>query len=148
MGKGNKRKQAVFGATPSGKKVPVSTPPPLYDHHKAAWRVSRIQIADPYGWHEMTPEEVAYLKGKLGTFEKNTWHEIFVRDARFNHCISAADLKCQVARKWMNDNMPDQDYLWTLRLTNKERIWGVLSENAYPIILWDPNHLIWEVPKK
>jgi hypothetical protein len=48
----------------------------------------------------------------------------------------------------MADKMQDQPYLWTIRITGTERIWGILSEGAYQIIFWDPNHLIWEAPKK
>jgi hypothetical protein len=139
-------KQPASREIPSGDKTPkIASEPSFYDDRKAAWRISKIQISSPYGWHELTAPEVAEIKEKLGTFEKNTWRELFVRDARLNHCIPSNELKCPIARKWMTINMPDQPYLWTLRLSGAERVWGILSEGAYQIVFWDPQHLIWEV---
>jgi hypothetical protein len=48
----------------------------------------------------------------------------------------------------MAEKLPDQPYLWTIRVSWSERIWGILSEGAYQIVFWDPEHLIWDVPKK
>ena len=141
-------KQAKSLAIPSEIKSPkIASEPPSYDDRKASWRVSKIQLVDPYGWHELTPSEVTSIRGKLATFEKNTWKELFVNDGKRNHRIASTEVKCPIARKWLKDNMPDQPYLWTLRLSNTERIWGILSEGAYLIVFWDPNHLIWEMPR-
>ncbi len=142
------QKQAKATEKPSGTKTPaIGVQPPIYGDQKAAWRISKIQMTAPYGWHVMTAQEVAQVKQKLETFEKSTWKELFVDNKHRNHRISAADLKCPIARKWMKDNMPDQDYLWTLRLSGAERIWGILSQDAYQIVFWDPDNLIWEVPR-
>ncbi|QMV18848.1 hypothetical protein GOB94_09255 [Granulicella sp. 5B5] len=133
---------------PSGEKNPkIASEPSLYDDRKAAWRVAKIQLTDPYGWHEISANDASQIKVKLAVFEKNSWKELFVRDARFNHRIQSDQLKCPIARKWMAENMPDQPYLWTLRLSGSERIWGILSEGAYQVLFWDPQHLIWEVPR-
>jgi hypothetical protein len=144
-----KHKQPASIEIPSGQKLPKSASlPSLYDDRKASWRMSRVQLSDPYGWHQLSVTELADLKSKLATFERNTWKELFVRDAKWNHRIDSNQVKCPIARQWMQKNMPDEPYLWTLRLSNKERIWGILSEGAYQIVFWDPNHLIWEVALK
>jgi hypothetical protein len=133
-------------AETSGEKTPkTASEKPLYTDDKAAWRVSKIQLIDPYGWHDLNPTEITRIQLKLATFERNTWKELFVRDAKWNHRISSGDLKCPVAKAWMKAHMPDQPYLWTLRLSNTERVWGILSERAYLVVFWDPEHKIWEV---
>jgi hypothetical protein len=142
-------KQPRSEAETTGEKITKSiSQPPAYDDKKAAWRISKIQLADPYGWHEMTPSEVSAIRVKLATFEKNTWKELFIRDAKWNHRIQSGDLKCPIAKAWMKTNMPDQPFLWTLRLSGAERVWGILSEGAFLIVFWDPNHLIWEIPRR
>jgi hypothetical protein len=141
-------KQAFVKESPSGEKSPkTASEPPSYTDSKASWRVCKIQLIDPYGWHELDPAGVGEVQAKLSTFEKSTWKELFVVNARQNHRVPASELKCPVARQWMKDNMPDQPYLWTLRLSGQERIWGILSEGAYLIVFWDPHHLIWEIAK-
>jgi hypothetical protein len=132
-----------------GKKQPtIASEVSLYGEGKAAWRVSRMQLVGPYGWHELDASGIEKVKTRLASLERSTWNDIFVRDARNNHEIPVNTLKCATAKKWMAENMPDQPSLWTIRVTGKERIWGILSESAYQIVFWDPEHLIWEVAKK
>jgi hypothetical protein len=132
-----------------GKKTPViAEEAPLYDDTKAAWRVSKIQIIDPYGFHELDAAGISKVKERLAALEGNTWSDIFIRDARHNHQIQINQLKCPIAKKWMADHFRDQPCLWTIRVTGIQRIWGILSEGAYQIVFWDPSHLIWEIPKK
>lgn len=99
-------------------------------------------MATPYGWHELSPEEIVYVQGKLSTFEGMTWKEIFVDAKKQNHPIDVCDLKCDEARKWMENNIKGQPTLWTLRFSGKERVWGIFSEGAYQIVFWDPKHMI------
>lgn len=147
--KPNISKTATFGGSPTGAKQPAfASTPPAYDDRKASWRVSKIQLVNPYGWHELNSAQVEEVRGKLATFERNTWKELFVRDARLNHRIASNELKCPLAKAWMKKNMPDQPYLWTLRFSGAERVWGILSEGAFLIVFWDPDHLIWEVERR
>jgi hypothetical protein len=143
----SKSKQPAIKEQPSRAKTPAAVAVPDYNDTKACWRIGKLRMADPYGWHVVNPAEVARIRIKLATLEANTWQEIFIRDARFNHRIPANELKCPTARKWMKDNMPDQPYLWTLRLSGAERVWGIFSDGAYQIVFWDPDHLIWEVTR-
>ena|ERR1700677_4816935 len=138
------QKRVAFGANPSGDKRPAIAADPIsYLHLKASWRVRHIQMATPYGWHELTPQELVYVQGKLSDFETMTWNEIFVLAKKQNHDIPVNELKCEKARKWMEKNMKGQPTLWTLRFSGAERVWGVFSEGAYQILFWDPKHLIY-----
>ena len=148
MGKHRAEKKAALGVIPVRKKRPaVASEQSLYSDKKAAWRLGKVQISHPYGWHTISASDVVKLREKLGHFEKSTWNELFVTNADYNHRIQADQLKCPIARQWMKDNLRDQPFLWTLRISAKERIWGILSEDAYQVIFWDPNHLIWEISR-
>lgn len=137
----------VFQQVP-GTKIPVIAEAiTLYDDRKLAWRIGKIQLVEPYSWHVLDANDVARMRAKLGSLERSTWKDVFVHDARNNHSIRSDQLKCPVARKWMADHMADQPLLWTIRVSAKERIWGIVSEGAYQIVFWDPDHLIWPVPK-
>lgn len=111
-------------------------------HLKASWRVNRLQMVDPYGWHELSPVEVGRIRQKLSEFETMTWNEIFTLGKKRNHSIPIVELRCPKAKKWLNANMPDHTELWTLRFSGTERVWGVFAEGAYLIVFWDPNHQI------
>ena len=132
-----------MGASPTGVKLPKTVvEPQLYNDRKAAWHVSRLRLANPYGWHELPLERIQYIQEKLAHFEKKTWNEIFVIEKKHNHAVSVADLRCPLAKSWMRKNMPDQDFLWTLRLSGPERVWGIYSQGVYQLLFWDPEHNI------
>lgn len=142
-------KQPKSAQNVSGEKVPViATEVSLYTEDKAAWRFGRIQLVAPYGWHELDIAGANKVKARLADLERCTWKDIFVRRANDNHHFDVATLKCANARSWMQNNLPDQHSIWTIKVASRERIWGILSEGAYQIIFWDPQHLIWPVPKK
>jgi hypothetical protein len=148
MSKHGVDKKAVFGAAPSGDKRPAIAADPIsYLHLKASWRVRHVQMATPYGWHELTLEELLYVQGKLSQFETMTWNEIFVLAKKQNHDIPVGKLKCEMAKKWREKNMKGQPTLWTLRFSGAERVWGIFSEGAYQILFWDPLHAIYPTTK-
>jgi len=134
--------------TPPGRKEAKHVADTSVLDRKAAWRINQIQMVDPYGWHELTVDKLSYIKSKLSELEKKTWAEIFVKEKHWNHPLPVAELKCPLARRWMRNNMQDQDQLWTIRLSGAERIWGVFSDGAYLVLFWDPDHIIWETPKR
>lgn len=137
------KKEPKFSQQVPGIKEPRSINFVSYGNLKAAWRINKIQLVDPYGWHKLTFKEISDIREKLSDFETMTWNEIFVVAKKRNHPIRVDQLRCEHARRWMKVHMSDQPLLWTLRLTGPERVWGIFSEGAYQIIFWDPNHLIY-----
>jgi hypothetical protein len=99
-------------------------------------------MVDPYGWHELTSDKLSYIRQKLIQFEAKDWNQIFVIEKKHNHSVPVIEFDCPKAKKWMRENLPDQDELWTLRLSGPERIWGVFREGVFHVLFWDPAHQI------
>lgn len=137
------RREPISVEKVPGKREPKIAEQVDFMQMKAAWRVHKLQMVDPYGWHVLELETVGYIQSKLASFETMTWSEIFIRDRSRNHSIPVHKLRCPQAKRWIAKNMPDQPDLWTLRLSGPERIWGIFAEGAYQIIFWDPEHLIY-----
>jgi hypothetical protein len=137
------RRNPQSALTIEGRKEPKAVERVEFLNLKAAWRVNKIQLVDPYGWHQLTLPEIDHIREKLAIFESMTWSEIFVRDKKRNHAIPVHDFRCEQARRWMKRNMADQPELWTIRFTGPERVWGIFSEGAYQIVFWDPEHRIY-----
>jgi hypothetical protein len=140
----SKNRRASFGAnSPKGGKSPVLTPlDPGYNRIRACWRIQKLQLVSPYGWHELSPTEIAQMQRKLAQFEGRTWNEIFVNDKKYNHSVPVSEFDCPTAKQWMRTNLPREDELWTLYLGSTERIWGIRRDGAFHIIFWDPDHQI------
>src|SRR5258708_570857 len=81
----------------------------LYDKHPRAilmpdaqqarpcWRISRLEMIDPYGWHILDAGKASEVRQKLGQFESMTWHEILVVAQKQHHTIPVEDL-CKKAQ--------------------------------------------------
>jgi len=139
----NKHKRATFGGNaPKGGKTAVITPEDGTNWMRACWRIQKLQLVNPYGWHELNAAEVLRMRQKLSQFEQRTWNEIFVRDKGYNHSVPVADFDCPHAKQWMSQNLPREDELWTLYLGSTERVWGLRREGAFHVIFYDPDHQI------
>lgn len=148
MGRHDDRKKPKAEVTPQGQKEAKAAPAESAMGRKASWRLNRVQLVSPYGWHGLSLSEVLYIQTKLAELERKTWSEILVKEKHWNHSVPVSQLKCPEARQWIRRNMPDQTELWTLRLSGAERIWGVFAEGTYLAIFWDPDHLIWDTPRR
>ncbi len=69
-----------------------------------------------------------------------TWAELL--GGKQNHNVSVSDL-CKAARQRLEEiGQDDIDELLSLRLSGKERVWGILSEGVCTLLWWDPEHQV------
>ena len=137
-----KNKRPVVSVEPTPKKQIPTKPGFDENPHKLrpAWRVSAMEMRDPYGWHHLDGIMIHYIRDKIRGFEALTWNEILVRDRDRNHRVETWKL-CKDARDRLAElKLEDVEELVSLRLSGTERIWGVLEHNILSILWWDPFH--------
>ena len=84
---------------------------------------------------------------KLHSFEGMNWAEIKVvpKDGKNggnkHHNISIEDFTSQGKREYEKQNM-HYDEMFSIRLSNKERLFGILEKGVFHIVWYDPNHEI------
>ena len=138
MGHGPKKPKA-FGGFPSQKKTPREEPPPLADK-KPAWRLGRIDFGGPWCPMGLDQATLTEITKKLGGFEGSEWPEIEKGGSHFvapNKIITVAQRRFAELRL---DTRADE--LFSLRLSAKERIWGLRKQNVFSALWWDPEHAI------
>lgn len=98
-------------------------------------------MVNPYGWHDLDNTKVGEIRSKLAHFESMTWKEILLDSKKQNHVIKLNRL-CKEAQERLHQMFPvvDFDELLSLRLSGKERIWGILEFNVVRVLWWDPGH--------
>jgi hypothetical protein len=98
-------------------------------------------MCPPYGWHEIDPAMLAYIQNKLRAFESMTLSQIFLKAKKQNHGVEVYKLSLE-ARKRLSELGHDAtvEELYTLRLTARQRIWGIRECNTFQLLWWDPNH--------
>jgi hypothetical protein len=142
VSKNKKAKKPIAILQPSGGKQPrTAEDPDKFHQQRAAWRLRRMKIHDPFGWHAVDGETLLEIRTKLSSFETMTWAEIFVAAKKQNHAVDVAKL-CPMAVKELKREAPDIDHLHSLRLSGRQRVWGILSEGVFHVLWWDPNHQV------
>lgn len=90
---------------------------------------------------------------KLVSYEGMTWGEIQAAsggksagNGTNNHFESIADMSKE-AQKRAEELRLDVDQLFSLRLTGKKRLYGILDQGIYRVIWYDPEHEIYSTSK-
>lgn len=91
-------------------------------------------------------DSIKDLVEKLKAAESMTWQE-HVSSGR-SHNVERHKL-CSEARRRIRDlDLDDVEMFFSLRLTGKERIWGIRSGGVLRVMWWDPEHVICPSPKR
>jgi hypothetical protein len=112
-----------------------------------SWRVNRVELVEPFGWHILDAELMRHIHEKLRNFETRTWNDIWVKDKHNNHAIAAEKLCSEAKKRLRTLGMDDQEQLWRLRLTGKQRVWGIFQHGVFQLLWWDPLHLVYPYEK-
>lgn len=65
-----------------------------------------------------------------------------------SHNIEVNQIVKDAQRRLEEIRQADVDELFSLRLSGKERIWGIVDRNIFKILWWDPKHEICPSAKK
>lgn len=132
---------------PSGKHPSVASEP-TNNNVPISWHISLVEMVDPFGWHEIGAEKFNEIRCKLSSFESRTWNELLVQDKKHNHSVPIDEL-CKIAQDRLSElGQDDIDVLVSLRLSGKERIWGIRANHVFKILWWDPDHQVCPSPKR
>jgi hypothetical protein len=143
MGRDKDKKQAKRATEPSSSKSPKSANSPHSSYNqRPSWRVSRIELVDPYGWHVLDLKMITYLKGKLAHFETMTWGEILIDAKKQNHSVKVESLASSAKKRLEETEQDDVDELVSLHLSGRQRVWGILDQGTLNLLWWDPEHQV------
>lgn len=141
MAKKNKKPQARI--EPSPKKQPkTASNPTSYHNLRPSWRISKIEMTGLYGWRDIDAEKLRYIHNKLSNFESMTWNDILVKNKKNNHSVEIEKLSSTAKTRLTEIQLEDIDELISLRLSGKERVWGILEQGVLIVLWWDPDHQV------
>lgn len=138
-----KKKPKIKSNPQSGKRPKRAIDPDIYAQHKACWAFSQMDCGGDFGWNKSTFEDLQEIRNVLCDFETMTWSEIFLEAKKQNHSCDVASLSPKARARLLEIGMDDQDKLWSIRLSGKERLWGILDRGVFYIVWWDANHQVY-----
>ena len=96
-----------------------------------AWHIQKLDKDGKWGWINVTKEDILHkIMPKMGNFERMKWKEILGSN---NHEISVEKIS-KDAKKRLNElKLYDIETLISLRLSSRERVWGIKIANVLNI---------------
>jgi hypothetical protein len=145
--KQDKKPKALY--SPNSKQVRVKEDPRSFDQETPAWQFNCCDLDhEKWGWGKLTPKEVwDLIKVSLHSFETMTWHEIKkVSGGRAegngtnHHSLLVEKFNKEAQQRLVELKLDDQDELFSLRLNNTVRLYGIKQGRVLRFIWHDPHH--------
>jgi len=137
-----KQPKAAFGSDVRTKSPRIGVTE-SYHNHRPSWRIAKIELEDrddPFGWHLVDDVAAEKIRAGLANFESMTWAEILVDGKKGNHSVATSKICKAASDRLFAMRLDDVDQLVSLRLSNKQRVWGILHQGVLDLLWWDPNH--------
>jgi hypothetical protein len=126
------------------RKVRAIDPIPSINDQSPSWRIARIELEEPFGWHEVEQGVLHEIRKKLAQFEAKSWNEILVKEKHWNHTVPVSKL-CTPARDRLTSlRLDDIEEVVSLRLTGPQRVWGYRVGPVFHVLWWDPEHQVYK----
>ncbi len=125
-----------------GKTPRTAFDPGSFYKRNPSWRVRRVELVDPFGWHALDKGKLTEVRQKLANFESMTWSDILVRAKNQNHAVRVQQLCSQARKRLAQMGLDEFEDLVSLRLSARERVWGILAEGVLELLWWDPDHKV------
>lgn len=145
----NKKQPKISSSSkPRDREVRIKNNPENYRIKKPAWNVGLIDIECSWSFRNLNPVQFwDEIHSKLKNLETMTWQEIFDASGgrshgNNNHEIPICDLIAPARRRLKDLYLNDISHIFSLRLTGRQRIWGILEGHILKLLWFDPNHEI------
>jgi hypothetical protein len=132
------KKPKFSGSPPSADRQPKIAPV-SGTTGSPVWKMARIDFGGPWCPTVMTQDILVEIVNKLKTLERSTWMEI---ERGGSHFIPINGIIKEARQRLEQLKIDDAEALFSLRVSGKERIWGLRSNDVFTFLWWDPDHKV------
>lgn len=116
-------------------------------HANPVWRLSHIDWDGPWCPSKCKESGVREIFKRLANFESMSWTQI--QSGSGSHFAGTQGIIKEARLRLSHLKMEEwADHLFSLRMSNKERLWGFLRAGVFHALWWDPEHQIYPSVKK
>lgn len=148
-----KAKRIIQKEKVSGKKNPIITEDPTsYYSMMPTWSFKYLDN-NYEKWGFIHVKDInSTIISKLKDYEGMTWKEIIETsggrtNGNNNHFENISDLILEAQKRWKNLKLDEYDRIFSLRLTGKQRLYGILDNGVFKIVWFDQKHEIYPSKK-
>lgn len=111
------------------------------------WRLNHMDWDGPWCPSGCKDAGVRGIMEKLANLESMSWTEI--QSGTGSHLVGVDGIIKQARERIFALNKQQwADNLFSIRLSNKERLWGFLRLGIFHVFWWDPEHQVYPSKKK
>ncbi len=133
-------------------KVPIIEEHASFDSYSPTWLFSIFDASSEKWGMSVFQNKVAIILDKFKSFETMTWNEIKKQkhdnNKGSNHFIAIDKLSKQAQDRLIEINMDDVPNVFSLRLSNKFRLLGIMKGSSFQLLWVDPEHEVCPSSKK
>ena len=104
-----------------------------------------VSEAGRWSWKRLDGNTLLLIQDKLKHFESMRWSDI---ERSGSHNIEVEDIHTDAFDQLVEFKLDDTEEVFSLRLSGKQRVWGIRDRNLLRLLWWDPLHEICPSPKK
>lgn len=105
-----------------------------------SWRFSIADVGGIWSWSGIADEKLRYVVRKLALYESKTWAQM---DRQHHKRIEVAEVCSEAQKRLRTIKQDDVDFLYEIRLSGPERVWGILHGSVFYLLWWDPAHTVY-----
>lgn len=117
------------------------------DTMKISWHMGIVDLEGSWPWPVDDKKTIwGRIFPKVKSFETMTWAEIMKEGQ--SHSVAVSEIISSASKRLEEINQDDIDALFSLRISARERLWGIRDQHMFKILWWDPNHEVCPSKKK
>lgn len=117
--------------------------PESFDNQNVSWQLTRLDWDGPWGWNRVDMSSWRErIYPKLKSFESMKWTEV-KKAKKHNHSVQVSGFAKKARDRIVELGLGEYDELFSMRLSSKERIYGILSKGVLAVIWYDPDHKVY-----
>ena len=110
------------------------------------WAYRLVDLGGPWCWTALDRDGLRDVLGRLRDYESMTWAEI--EGPSGSHFVSLGSLARRARERLLEIGQDDVDALFSLRISGRQRVWGIRADRVLRFLWWDPIHEVCPSPKK
>lgn len=137
---------SALGGSSSKEVRKAENVPENFDSFTPSWQFHLLDCEGPFGWNNVEPDFIwDIFSNRIKDKEHINWSQLKTSGS---HNV-ALDQLCKDALKRLKEiKQDDLDELFSLRISGKERIWGIRDRYTLKVLWWDPEHAVCPSQKK
>ena len=150
----SKKKKVKVSEKPKGIKEARNTENPESYYDKTPKWVFKDMDVDHEKWSLQKCNNIyPYIIEKMKDYEGMTWGEIMKatggrRTGNNNHFENVDEFIKEAQERWIELKLEEYSEAFSLRLTGTHRLYGILEDGTFRVILYDEDHEIYKSTKR